>query len=81
MNHSVPTTAPPNTDVTAPCQPVNAPMAPTNFTSPKPIASFLKTNSASSAIQSTSPEPTSRPWSETVAERRLARAKNSCCWP
>src|SRR3954462_6539063 len=56
-NQIVPTSAPPNTVNTAPCQPQNAPMAPTNFTSPKPIASLCNNVSAISAIQSTRPEP------------------------
>src|SRR4051812_13825101 len=65
-NHTVPTSAPPNTENAAPCQPQNAPIAPTNFTSPNPIASFLRIASATSAIQRTRPEPISRPWIDAV---------------
>ena len=48
---------------------------PTNFTSPKPIASFFSASSASSAIQSTRPEPTSSPCSAAVPLRRPSTRK------
>src|SRR5215210_4375504 len=60
-NQTVPTSAPPNTANTAPCQPQNAPMAPTNFTSPNPMASLRSNVSAMSAIQRTRPEPINIP--------------------
>ena len=71
-NQSEPMTDPPKTTMTAPCQPVNAPMAPTNFTSPKPNASFWSAISKSKAIQSTKPDPMSKPWIEIVMAWVLA---------
>src|SRR5512140_3236822 len=65
-NHTVPTTAPPKMENTAPCQPQNAPIAPTNFTSPNPMASFLSTISDSSRIHRTRPEPTRSPSTDAV---------------
>ncbi len=45
------------------------------------MASFFSTASAMRAIQSTTPEPATRPTTEAETERRLSIAKRALCWP
>ena len=56
-------------------------MAPTNFTSPKPMASFFSTASATRAIQSTTPEPATRPTSAARARAQAVQQVEIPCSP
>ena len=51
--------------------PKNAPMAPMSFTSPNPMASFLKMNSPSMATPHSSPQPAAAPMPDHIRLRSM----------